>query len=154
MSGITNKDLEKLSRKFFTRDFLGVFPCDVIPNSKKRRTCVIFNLSKHDEAGSHFVAIIKHERKIVYFDSFGKQCENKYLNKYIHNYKLPIEYNKNQIQDDNSSLCGYYCFYFLYICFLQRRSLTFFINKFEKSKKYLMKNDRKLLHYITKILEI
>lgn len=154
MSGITNKDLEKLSRKFFNKNFLGVFPCDVPPNFKKDFLSVIYNLSKHNEEGTHFVAMIKCKRKIIYFDSFGKTCENKNIIQYMKKFNLPTEYNKKQIQHDNSSLCGYYCFYFLYICFLQRKSLSFFIKLFEIEQKKLLKNDQKLMKKITKILKI
>lgn len=153
MSGITNKDLEKLSRLFLNKNFLGVFPCDVIPNSNKDNMSVIFNLSKHNEKGSHFIAIIKRLKKIIYFDSFGKECDNEDIRKYLRKFNLHIEYNKEQIQDNSSSLCGYYCFYFLYFCFMQNRSLAAFIKKFNINPQNLITNDTVLMKYITKVIE-
>lgn len=154
MSGITNKDLEKLSRKFLNKNFLGVYPSDVLPNlNKKSLKSIIFNLSKHDEEGTHFIAIIKRFRKIIYFDSFGKKCENENILKYLQKNNLPLEQNVIQIQDNNSSLCGYYCFHFLYVCFLKKKSLQFFLKMYETKPQNLNNNDRKLLNYILKIID-
>ena len=153
MSGITNKDLEKLCRKFLNKNFLGVYPCDAFPISKKDSTSVIFNLSKHDEEGSHFIAIAIRKSKIIYFDSFGKKCENKYISDFLNKFNLSIESNIEQIQHEESALCGYFCFYFLYICFLQNKSLQFFIKKFKKNKNNLLVNNKKLLNYILKIIK-
>lgn len=154
MYGITNKDLEKLCRKYLSNNFLGVYPCDVLPNTKKSRFAVIFNLSKHNEKGSHFIAILKSKTKIVYFDSFGKECTNEDVLKYLNQFQLRIEYNKVTIQDDNSSLCGYFCFYFLYSCLLKNKSLPFFIKKFVHAKKHLFLNDNKVLSAIKNIMKI
>lgn len=150
MSGITNKDLEKLCKKFFKLNFLGVYPSDVLPNSKKRENSIIYNLSAHDEKGTHFIAIIKHLRKIIYFDSFGNKCTNENILKYMKKYQLPIIYNNNKIQHDESSLCGYYCFYFLYVCFFKKQSLNYFVKKFSKN---LILNETKLMNYILKLLK-
>lgn len=152
MSGITNGDLEKLCKKLLNNNFLGVFPSDVTPKSKKFLWSVIFNLSPHYEEGSHFVAIIKRKRKIFYFDSFGKQCSNGNLITFMKYYKLPIEYNKIKIQSDTSSLCGYYCFYFLHEYFLKNKSYKEVISKFHEESKELVKNDLKLLNFIVKIV--
>jgi hypothetical protein len=153
MSGITNRDLEKLCKQFLDKNFLGVYPSDALPQSNKPIQSVIFNLSKHDEEGSHFIAILKTPRKIFYFDSFGKDCSNENIKKFILNFNIKIEYNKFQIQNDTSSLCGYYCFYFLHTCSLKRRSLNYFIKIFTTNKNQLFINELKLLKYILKIIK-
>ena len=153
MTGITNKDLEILCRKYLNKNFLGVYPCEAMPNFKKQICSIVFNLSKHDEEGSHFIAIILKHKKIIYFDSFGKKCDNKYLKKILENIRLPIEYNLDQIQDEKSTLCGYFCFYFLFICSLQNKSLQFFTTKFNKKKNLLHVNDQKLMNYILRIIK-
>jgi len=150
MSGITNKNLEILCKKYLNKNFLGVFPSDVSPNSKRKENSIVFNLSAHDEEGTHFVAVIKHINKIIYFDPFGKICNNEDIIKYMKKYNLPIEFNETKIQSDTSSLCGYFCFYFLYNCFLQKKSLTFFIKKFSKN---LILNDSKLMKYILNVIK-
>jgi hypothetical protein len=153
MSGITNHDLEKLCKKFLGKNFLGVFPSDVLPRSNKTIQSIIFNLSKHNESGSHFIAIFKTSRKVFYFDSFGKDCSNENIKKFILNFKLKIENNTFQIQNNTSSLCGYYCFYFLHTCFLKRKSLNYFIKQFTTNKDKLFENELKLLKYILKIVK-
>lgn len=152
MSGITNYDLEKLCKKYLNKNFLGVFPSDVLPKSNKNTQCLIFNLSAHNESGSHFIAIYKLKRKIIYFDSFGKECTNSNIKKFISNFKLSVEYNKKQIQNDTSSLCGYYCFYFLHLCLIKRKSLNYFLKKFTKDKSKLFSNELKLMKFILKIV--
>lgn len=148
MSGITNGELEKLCKKFLDNKFLGVFPSDVIPKSRKSLWSVIFNLSAHDEEGSHFIAITKRKRKIFYFDSFGKNCTNINLLEFLKSFGLDIEYNSIKIQDDRSSLCGYYCFYFLYEYSVKNKSYENFITKFIQKPNELLKNDIKLLKFI------
>jgi len=150
MTGITNGDLEKLCKNFLNNNFLGVFPSDVVPRSNKNLWSIIFNLSPHDEEGSHFIAIVKRVKKIFYFDSFGKKCLNEKLNAFMNSYKLPIEYNTIKIQDDRSSLCGYYCFYFLHEYFLKCKSYREFITQFENKPTKIKNNDLLLLKFILK----
>jgi len=91
--------------------------------------------------------------KLIYFDSFGNKCTNSNVKKFISKFKNTIEHNKTKIQDDKSSLCGYYCFYFLYLCFLKEKSLNYFIKKFTKDKKKLLQNDVKLMKSILSIIK-
>jgi hypothetical protein len=153
MTGITNGDLEKLCKKFLNNNFLGVFPSDLLPKSNKYKQSIIFNLSAHDEPGSHFIAIYKTKTRLIYFDSFGNKCTNDNINKFISKFKITIKHNKEQIQDDTSSLCGYYCFYFLYLCFLKEKSLNYFIKQFTKDKTKLLLNDTKLMKFILSVIK-
>ena len=153
MLGITNGDLEKLCKTLFNKNFLGVFPSDVTPKLRRPVWAVIFNLSPHYESGSHFIAITRRKKKIFYFDSFGSKCTNKNLIKFIKQYKLPIEHNQTKIQDDKSSLCGYYCLYFLHEYFKKNKSCKEIISKFNKKPEELKTNDLKLLEYILNIVK-
>jgi len=146
--GLTNQYLEDLTSTFIKMNFLGVFPSDATPKCNKRRFCIIFNLSKHDEPGSHFIAIIKNKSNIIYFDSFGNKCDNNSIIKFMKSFKLPIKYNTKSIQSIVSNFCGYYCFYFLYICFLKCKPLFQFINMFPKNN--CISNDKFLLSFILK----
>ena len=67
----TNGYIEKTGCKFL-RDFIGCFPTDLQPITKKQQFSLIFNLSKHNEEGSHFVAVFENKHQLLYFDSFGK----------------------------------------------------------------------------------
>ncbi len=147
MAGLTNKYLEELTTKFVgKKHFLGVFPSDAIPETKKKKFSIIFNLSKHFEAGSHFVSIIKKSDKIIYFDSYGKKCSNRSIASFMNQFQIPITYNKKKIQHDLSNFCGYFCFYFLYYCFYLNNTLTCFLELFPKID--LKHNDSLLLSFI------
>jgi len=39
--------------------FVGVFPLDLIPNKMDEMTCLIFNLSKSGERGTHWSALLR-----------------------------------------------------------------------------------------------
>lgn len=68
---------------------------DELKNNKKHIFGAVINLDKHDQSGSHWVALYTHlnENKIYYFDSFGKK-PGKRLTKFIRNI-LTYMYNTN-----------------------------------------------------------
>lgn len=110
----TNGYIENTGCKIL-KNFIGCFPSDLQPITKKAKFSIIFNLSKHDEKGSHFVAIYKDKERLIYFDSFGEPVSNKLLLKFInkHQKHRKYSYNKTKIQDDSSSFCGIFCLSFL-----------------------------------------
>jgi len=146
MTGLTNKYLEDISKKYVGKSFIGVYPVDVIPKCKKKSFAVIFNLSKHYEPGSHFIAIVKKQKHIIYFDSFGKKCSNKNLLTFMKKFNTRIYYNKHKIQHDESYFCGYYCFYFICYCLCLNKTLTQFTAQFNTDQ--LKQNDSLLISYI------
>jgi hypothetical protein len=116
MSGLTNKYVEDIGKKILGKIFLGTFPCDFNIQTKGRKVfCLIFNLSKHNTKGSHFVAIYTSKNEMIYFDSYGKKPTNKdikaFISKNIKFRKLII--NKKCIQSCSSIFCGFYCLGFL-----------------------------------------
>lgn len=115
MSGLKNKDLEKLCQKIIGKHFLGVFPSDIYPTNynKKNKFYIIFNLSRHFQPGSHFVAISKSEDKVLYFDSLGKKCSNIGILRFLTSLNQKVEYNTTKIQSNSSILCGFFCLGFL-----------------------------------------
>lgn len=137
MSGITNKDLEILGKfKLKIKKFLGVFPSDAMPNKKycKSNFACIFNLSKHDEPGTHFVAIIKKHNKVIYFDPFGEKCSVEDINNFLQTLNKPITYNLVKIQDESSHSCGYFCIFAIYMLLKNKKSLVYLQKKFSKEK--------------------
>ena len=146
MDGMTNKELENLAYFFFDNHFLGVYPCDVIPNTKFKKFSVIFNLSKHNESGSHFISVIGNVKNIIYFDSFGEPCDNPHVLKFMKSFNKPIQMNNKQIQSTRSNFCGLYCLYFLIRCFQKKDTLKNFTRKFRSSK--LIENDNLLTKLI------
>lgn len=108
---LTNLDIEQLVKG--NQHFLGCFSRDTIPKLEyKKRWSMIVNLNKSTQPGSHWVALYNNpnHKHQYYFDSFGAPPPIE-----IERLKLfkPIAYNVSQIQDLNSSACGYYCIAFI-----------------------------------------
>ena len=74
--------------------------------------CLIFNTEPIHKTGEHWIGIyITKKRRGYFFDSFGrsphqlnKKCWVKMLNDNTHTWS----WNKRQVQDLDSSLCGYF----------------------------------------------
>ena len=152
MTGVTNEYLTKLGNKLFGKTFLGSFPCDYKPTIKnKHNFSVIFNLSKHDEKGSHFVAVYCKRKNIVYFDPFGEPCTNEFIINFIKDYSNGKNYieNNTTIQSCQSYFCGLFC-----ICFIAYLKEGFSLKDFLKlfNKKNLLKNDVIVTKYIIKFI--
>lgn len=90
---------------------------------------VVINLADSGNGGtlngSHWVAIFKTYRFPYYFDSFGT-APPEIVKKTV---KSPIYYSKEEIQSKNSTICGYYCLYFLY-CMSIGMSFNDFLDQF------------------------
>jgi hypothetical protein len=65
-------ELKGVGKKLFGEKFVGVYPSDRIPRLKNNEY-VILNLDKEGEAGSHWVAVVKHNNKSYLYDSFGRR---------------------------------------------------------------------------------
>lgn len=146
--GFTNKFIEKIGKKHFQKNFLGVYPCDIFPNNIKIfPAAIIFNLSKHYEKGTHFVSLIIFEKKIIFFDSLGEKLKNKSIKKFIKKMKKTkkfIEF-KISLQSPNSSFCGIFALAFI------KAIINKDVNFFENFK--LLKNDSNdkiVLNYLLK----
>jgi hypothetical protein len=114
MVGLTNKQLEDLGKKLLGKSFLGVYPSDSIPEIKNTHcSSIIFNLSKHTEPGSHYVAVLFKKNQIFYFDSYGKPLRNYNIKKNLIKFKLPMYYHDRSIQDNDSIFCGFYALAYL-----------------------------------------
>ncbi len=148
MSGLTNQYVEELGKKILGKHFLGTFPCDIQPIvDKKKIFSLVFNLSKHDSKGSHFIAIFADENNLLYFDPLGHKCENAdilhFMTKVRSKRKMRTKFQK--IQDCNSIFCGFFCIAFL-LSRHKNESLTNFFKHFSKQK--LIKNDVLVIKYI------
>ena len=135
-----NGYIDKTGKKVL-KNFLGCFPADLPPKTKKSNFSVIFNLSKHNEEGSHYVAIYSTTKKIIYFDSFGQPIKNNLIKIFVKKYlkRKKFLFNKVKIQDDQSSFCGIFCLSFL-ACQEKNISLQKYVNLFDKSS--LKENDK------------
>jgi hypothetical protein len=135
MAGLTNQYVNGLGEILCGKTFLGVYSSDIQPKLRKRcyKFSVIFNLDKHTESGSHFVAIFCNKNTLFYFDPFGKKCTNKQIKRYIQNNLKGRKYiyNCQRIQNDKSLFCGLFCLTFLYS---QVKNISFcsYLNNFVK----------------------
>lgn len=139
MSGLTNGYVEALGKKH-CKNFMGVFPCNIHPdiNNKTTNFSIIFNESKHNEDGTHFIAVYSNNNKFIYFDSLGLKCENEYILKFLNSFEKEVIQNNVQIQSYNSIFCGYFCLAFV-IFMTKHNNLKSFLNIF--NAKNLKLND-------------
>jgi len=150
MSGLTNNQLEKLAKKKLGKTFMGVYPCDAKPRlPKNNNNCsIIFNLSKHTEKGSHYVAVYIKRKEILFFDSYGKKLSNKYIINFLKKLKKPILYQTKKIQHTDSIFCGFYCLAYLHAMQNLKLPIKTFYNFFQTPAS--LTNDKIVTHFLTK----
>ena len=112
---IKNRNLEK--------HFGGIFSKDQLPNELIKDKFYIVNLQDHDEGGgTHWtVFYYNYPSTSIYFDSYGFIAPRD-VQKRI----TPYIFNDKDIQDFNSSACGFYCIAFI----------KFLHDKTDKEKMY------------------
>lgn len=150
MIGLTNEYVEKLGL-CLVDNFLGTFPCDIQPDVEGLKSfSAVFNESKHDDAGSHFVCVYATEKNIYFFDSMGLNLENDYIKIFIFSCGRSVVKSNVQIQSLDSNMCGFFC-----ICFLLYMSLGLSFSKFFQCFSSDLKlNDNIVIDFIKKMIEI
>ena len=153
-AGLTIAYLEKLGKKLAPNIFLGVYPCDISPNTNNKPVfAVIFNLSKHNEEGTHYVAIFVTQNSVTYFDSFGKKCTNSDIKKFILPHKVNKKFISNsiQVQHDESNFCGFFS-----LAFILSQVLNISLKKFLKlfTRGNLLLNDDIVTKYIVDFIKM
>lgn len=116
--GLTGDFIDSFLILYGVPNFMGVFSSDTIPVGKcKNRSCysMIVNMSKQNEQGTHWIAIIVHKNMAIYFDSLSLPNARLYK-RLIENIfpKLNIYSvlkNEIPIQSLQSTFCGFYCIY-------------------------------------------
>lgn len=100
--------------------FIGVFPCDLIPSKMDEMTCLIFNLSKSGEKGTHWNALIRNydekngRRKSHVYEIFDPLSTNfSFIHPFFKFNNATYYFNSQAFQDPNSSVCGFMCLYFI-----------------------------------------
>jgi len=77
----------------------------------KRYGNYIINLENHNQGGSHWTALILGKKNCLYCDSFGMPPpEQLYL--FLEKKYKKVDFNRREIQDMDSTLCGYFCLEF------------------------------------------
>jgi len=115
-------EIEDSVRKFRPlRDiFKGVYARDTIPyyltTGNYSKFGLIVNFDKHNNVGSHWVAIFVPRGKpfMEYFDSFGRRPTYSTIKSFLKQRKFYI-YNNIKLQSVLNTTCGQYCLFYL-IC--------------------------------------
>lgn len=120
-TGLTSCELECILRNL--PDFLGCFSQDMLESLRIRSlpTSLIVNLDSSQEPGSHWIALIIRKKTLEIFDSFGLNFHKwprvlpRKLFNFLHRFALRRRvFISRDIQSVTSTLCGFYCIYFLY----------------------------------------
>ena len=117
-----------------------------VPHNHKQ-ALFIYNLEPAYMSGSHWVATYVKDNIINYFDSFGMPPFQEIVN-HAKKKNLTLLHQNNQIQNLNTTTCGYFCLYFL--------------NEMNKGNSYYdllqvfntndtMKNEKFIEHYFKNI---
>ena len=92
-------------------NFIGVFMRNELPSSTQCKECAVLNLEDNSKQGSHWVAWMKREDTVFYFDSYGMQPDS-ILRSYLKD--LKVIRSAITVQHDLSKECGALCLYVLY----------------------------------------
>jgi hypothetical protein len=126
--------------------YLGCYPANVTPKGVVEKCCWIWNVDEKDKPGSHWVAVVKEDAIIYFFDSYGKTpywFKRYYWEKYFSKLKCQMQlYNTNQIQSHISRTCGSWCLLFLKTYYTKTHIIrsSIFTHKIEN----LLQNEKQL----------
>jgi hypothetical protein len=150
--------------KFLKKRFLGCFSSDELPVKFKNNSALICNLCSSAIRGDisryicHWISIVNYKNCIFYFCPSGtssyKFSENvaNFLKRNLSNKEIKFKSNKQQIQSQNSQLCGMYALYFLAKFYRSKVKSFNHINKIF-NKKNLEQNDVIVTRHFKKIFE-
>lgn len=86
---------------------------NTLPIKPNKIECAILNLDILENPGTHWVAYIKKNNNVTYYDSFGALKPPKELVDYLGK-NVKILYNNEKYQNYNQINCGHLCLEFLY----------------------------------------
>ena len=123
----------------------GIYMKDELPNKLTKGFYIVNLQSSTAGNGTHWVALYYNPVCSYYFDAFGFIAPMEVQNKII-----PYAYNDKQIQNLNSSACGYYCIAFIMFLYGKKdieNLYRVFINLFSNDTK---RNDEVLERLLCK----
>ena len=104
---------------------------------KLKNGAYVINVDHSENTGTHWVVIFAKSNEVIYFDSFGVEYIPKEITKKIGNKNIKTSIFR--IQDNSSTMCGYFCILFIEYM-LNNKNLTDFTNLF--SPWDFKKNDK------------
>lgn len=90
--------------------FRGVFMRDELPKKSFQKECGVVNLDSSENHGTHWVAYVKINSYVEYFDSYGNLRPPQELINYVGS---NIQYNYINSQKNHPYNCGHLCIKFL-----------------------------------------
>jgi hypothetical protein len=122
--------------------FGGVYSKDLLPKDLIRDKFYIVNLQDHDEgSGTHWTVFYYNKPLTsIYFDSYGFIAPLD-----VQDRIKPYIYNDAEIQDFNSSACGYFCIAFIKYLYNKDNKQEAYKTFLKLFKLQTLKND-KILH--------
>ena len=131
-----------LKRKLKVPKFLGVFPCDLMPNQLQNGEKIIINTGKSDTPGKHFVVLHKKKSGYFLFDSLNMGLKNQPdLLASLREKKItPQIVQKRPIQSVFSNSCGLYVIDYI-LANTRPYSRASGVKKYKRSDKMLLEND-------------
>ena len=141
-NSLSNFDIMKIIQSQGVDDFHGVYMKDQLPDKLERGFYVINLQSSKDGNGTHWVCLYYTPNFSYYYDSYGFIAPLEVQKKIT-----PYMYNDLEIQDINSTACGFYCVAF--ILYLNKKmniekAFMEFINLFGKDTE----RNEAILHQI------
>jgi hypothetical protein len=71
-----SNDLGNVAKSLLGSKFKGIFPADQLPKLTKTQPYAIVNLDSSWEEGSHWIALAKSGKKVIFYDSFGRPAKS------------------------------------------------------------------------------
>lgn len=118
---------------------------DRLPRNFNLPMALCTNLSKSNEVGSHWVCITITENGVgEYFCSYGVEPKSREILSFLKMHCKSHTFNKKQIQQTGSDVCGYYCCLYLHYkmknlpleVFLKNFSNNLYLNDYGIEKMY------------------
>ena len=99
--------------------FLGAFPYDELPKSRRKLFSLVVNTSSSHEPGDHWLALVYRNNAYYFLDSYGRDITDmtfpeefkEAIKRYVGGEK--ILYNRKILQQILSNACGDYAIYFV-----------------------------------------
>jgi hypothetical protein len=116
MMGMRGSEFQHYFEKIpiVNKQSLKITSIDEIPSEIKEKHFVISNLSPSNEAGSHWITLIRSEKDTLeIFNSLGMNSIDR-LQPYLKvTKKINVIFNEQPFQSNESTSCGFFCIYFI-----------------------------------------
>ena len=126
--------------------YLGCYPADINPSNIHKHCCWIWNVDESDKSGAHWVVVVKNNKRIVFFNSYGKTTEFFKRNYWLTYFQKTLDckilyYSHRQRQSHISRTCGAWCLLFLWEQWSDSKNILRNLNYDDED---LLKNEQQL----------